>query len=83
MPGLISRKEFKRVTGLTDEDIRELVKAGELRIWRRPDSKIVDRGLRIADCKKGKKKAGHGRGVYARYLTVEAARLCGFDLTKV
>lgn len=67
MPGLISRKRFLQVTGVDHRVLNELVRDGEVKVWRR----VVKANL-----------SGQVRGVYARYYTVEAARLCGFDLNK-
>lgn len=36
LPMLLSRKVFKQVTGLTDDNIRQLLAAGGLRVTRLP-----------------------------------------------
>lgn len=117
LPGLISRKKFMQVTGLDRWDMEALVKAGELRVFRRPEvmtngqnpndkgnpnevpgifgmaPAIVEAARNPANAQKGTKEtkgrkknvkhfSGQRRGVYGRYYTVEAARLCGFDLNK-
>lgn len=63
LPALISRKQFREVTGVSDRVLSDLVAAGAVRQWKRELSE--------------EKKAGRVRGVYARYYTADAMRICG------
>lgn len=71
---LITRKQFMQATGLDGRDVAALVAAGTIRVWHRP---AVKRGAGRCG-----KKAGQ-RGAYGRYYKIDAAEICGFEISKL
>lgn len=60
LPVLISRKEFRRLSGLNDRDLRMAIARGEIQTWRRPPRTYWRRGRRYRP-----------QGGYALYLKAD------------
>jgi hypothetical protein len=76
LPLWMTRRRFKEATGLSDDDLKQMRKAKELKLW----SPSLQRKRGWKDTKgKARNPRRRRKHVICKYFKGDAARLCGFQ----